>query len=148
MPIPELSIDGLLPIGVHDCTISELTERFGEFTQSDQRPRLCNRLSSYLDELKQAGIAKYLIVNGSFVTGIERPNDIDVLLILKDDVKLVGDVPPFEYNVRSKKYVRKHFGLDCFFGFEGDDTAIQILDLFQMVKFEPAKAKGVLRVAI
>lgn len=148
MPIPALTQDGLLPPGTHECSLDELLGRFGAFQRSDRRPSLSRDLAGYLDEVRSAGIGRYLIVNGSFVTAADAPNDIDILLVLRDDVDLSRPVPPFQYNPRSKRYVRTRFKLDFFFGFENDPSAREIMAVFQQVKHEPGKSKGVLKIAL
>jgi len=40
MPIPALNEHGLLPAGIHDCTLDELKSRFGSFQISDRRNQL------------------------------------------------------------------------------------------------------------
>jgi hypothetical protein len=148
MPIPAFTDDGLLPPGSHECTLEEVVERFGSFQSSDRRPTLSRDLKAYVGELLNAGIAKYLIVNGSYVTTTDTPNDIDLLLVLKDDLQLHNPVPPFQYNPRSKRYVRNKFRLDFYFGFEGDPSAQEIMSIFQQVKYQPGKEKGVLKVTL
>jgi len=44
MPIPELDARGLLPEGIHPCSMSEIAQRFGRFQRSDRRCRLFERL--------------------------------------------------------------------------------------------------------
>jgi hypothetical protein len=77
MPIPDLDANGLLPPGVHDCTLEELEERFGRDQWVENRLRpcrslLCARLEEYVAELQRARSAT-LIVDGSFVTGRAEP---------------------------------------------------------------------------
>jgi hypothetical protein len=146
LPIPELLPNGILPEGIHECTLEEITARFGRFQATDRRPSLNQGLIRYLDELRQADIGKCLIVNGSFVTQADRPSDIDALLILKDDGDLSGDVPPFKYNAMSRRYIQNHHGLDIHFGFEGNPSAAEIIQLFQEVKGRPGLLKGILRI--
>ena len=146
MPIPDFEKNGFLPIGIHDCTIEEITVRFGRFQTSDQRSTLNKLLINYIIELKNANIGKYLIVNGSFVTAKDKPNDIDVLLVLKDNVDLTGDLPPFRKNAFSKKYINKYYKLDFHFGFEDEPSTTNILNNFLEVKNQPGKRKGILRI--
>jgi len=148
VPIPPFAASGLLPPGEHQCTVEDVLERFGAFRGSDRRQRLSRGLVTYVEEVRGAGIGKYLIVNGSYVTDIDSPNDIDVLLVLKDDVQLDAPVPPFQYNARSKKYVKRNYGLDFFFGFEHEESAQQIVALFQDVKYQPGAVKGILKVVL
>lgn len=146
--IPELSGEGVLPAGLHECTLEELRDAFGRFQESDRRPRLFRDLERYHQEVSAANVGKYLVVNGSFVTEKPDPNDIDVLLVLRDDLDFEHPVPPFEYNARSKRYVRREFGLDLFPVFENHETYARMLGLFQQVKYQPGSEKGVLKVAI
>jgi hypothetical protein len=148
LPIPALDENGLLPVGVHECTLEEIEASFGQFLASDRRPRLFRDLKRYVDEVRVAAVGRYLVVNGSYVTGKPNPNDIDVLLILRDDLDLSQPVPPFEYNARSKKYVRKQYGLDFYVGFEGDESSERILRVFTEVKLVPGATKGILKIAL
>jgi hypothetical protein len=95
-----------------------------------------------------AEVAKYLVIDGSYVTRDPAPNDIDMLLILKDTVDLREPVPPFRYNARSKRYLRKKYNFDIFVGFESDDSSSEILELFRGVKYRPGASKGLLKVVL
>jgi len=148
MPIPDLQSNGFLPEGIYDCTIAEITNKFGQFQSCDRRSTLNKELIDYFEELKQANIGKYLIVNGSYVTSKDRPSDIDVLLILKDDIDLSDNVPPYRYNACSRKYIQNHYKLDFHFGFENDPSSIEILKYFQGVKDQPCQRKGILRLIL
>jgi hypothetical protein len=148
VPIPPLLPAGFLPEGIHECTIDEVIERFGAFQENDRRPKLARDLVTYCEELKSAKVGKYLIIDGSFVTSKAQPGDIDLLLVLKDDIDLGEPVPPFRYNVRSKRYIRKHYEFDFFFGFDGDATATEYLALFRDVKEQPGTVKGYLKVVL
>ena len=140
--------DGFLPDGIHECTVEEIVERFGSFHGSDRRPRLAKALSEYFAELRSSAIGKYLIVDGSFVTGEPRPGDVDLLLVLRDDVDLGQPVPPFRYNPRSKRYIRKNYDFDFAFGFDGDETSTQYLALYRGIKGRPGNVKGFLKVVL
>ena len=97
--------------------------------------------------MRAAGVAKALIVNGSFVADKDRPSDIDVLLVLKDGVDLAREVPPFQYNARSKRYVQRHYRLDFRFGFDGDSTAEDYIEYWSRVRGLPGTGhKGMVRI--
>lgn len=148
MPIPDLNDNGLLPEGIYECTMEELQIRFGRFQSSDIRVKLFDSLENYVNELKFAKSGKFLIVDGSFTTNKEIPSDIDLLLVLKDDINVYKTVPPCVYNVRSKKYLRKKYPFDFFFGFEDDDSTRKIIDLFLKVKDNPNLRKGFLKIIL
>ena len=121
MPIPALTPDGVLPEGVHDCTLDELRERFGQFQRTDWRPRLFERLQAFIREAQRTGFVAAIIVDGSFVTDVDVPNDVDVILVLRADHEFDAELRPFEYNVVSKRQVRRMHGVDVLIAREGDD---------------------------
>ena len=85
MSIPALNQDGLLPEGIHDCTLEEIKARFGSFQATDQRPRLLARLESFLAEVRAAGLVRSVLVDGSFVTSKADPHDIDLVVVVAAD---------------------------------------------------------------
>lgn len=74
--------------------------------------------------------------------------DVKTALVLRDDIDLTEPVPPFRYNARSKRYVRRHYHFDFFFGFDGDPTSTEYLALFRDVKHRPGLVKGFLKVVL
>jgi hypothetical protein len=71
--IPPFQDEGTLPPGEHRASWHELVERFG---WSPKRRRLLEGLRLAGLELRKGGI-KTLLVNGSFITSKEAPNDYD-----------------------------------------------------------------------
>ena len=88
------------------------------------------------------------IINGSFVTNKDIPNDIDILLVLKDNIDLKKDVPPFKYNIRSKSYIKKNYPFDLFWGFDNHDSSLIPINLFHRVKLKPNYTKGILKILL
>ena len=82
MALPEFLADGYLPAGLHLCDESELLQRFG----SDNlcRRRLGIRVQTWL-ALARAIRAKRFLIDGSFVTAKEEPNDVDAVIWLPDN---------------------------------------------------------------
>lgn len=56
MAVPVLNEHGLLPAGVHDCTVSQVEERFGSFDGTDRRPNLWGKFKEFLREAKTSGV--------------------------------------------------------------------------------------------
>jgi hypothetical protein len=105
----------LLPLGIHDASLKEVEEAFGRFQRSDRRPELFRKLSDYIKALRQAEIRGSLILDGSFVMAcVDEPGDIDLILVLPTDWDWSADVKPYQYNVVSKRRVRRNFGFDVF----------------------------------
>src|SRR5258708_319397 len=83
MPIPPLNAEGYLPPGIFDCVLLELRRKFGEFHDSDQRPRLFGQLEQLISALQRSELFEALLVDGSFVTAKPAPNDIDLIAVLR-----------------------------------------------------------------
>jgi hypothetical protein len=79
--IPEFDDRGYLPPGMHRATIEEIARRFG--VQSELRRVQMDSLHWLLDLARRAGIKRF-IINGSFVTDILEPNDVDCALLIDD----------------------------------------------------------------
>lgn len=148
MPIPDLNDDGLLPEGIHDCSFAELVERFGQFRKSDCRRRLTKRLEEFFREVGATGFAVSVIVDGSFVTAKAEPNDIDLVLVLRAGHNFSTTVRPFEYNVLSRRRVRKSYGFDMLLAEEGQPEFAEFIEFFTQVRGDPDVRKGLLRVTL
>jgi len=94
MPIPPFESSGLLPLGVHDCSLEEIKERFASFQGSDRRPRLFGKLEAFIAEARASQIVRSLVLNGSFVTSKPAPNDIDLIVVVARDHDLTDDLRP------------------------------------------------------
>lgn len=60
-PIPVLNPDGLLPAGIHDCTLDELKAAFGRFQGNAHRPRLFAMLEKFLSAVRVAELVSCLL---------------------------------------------------------------------------------------
>ena len=79
MPIPPLNSNGLLPEGVHDCTIPEIERSFG---WNDHRNQLLQRFKDCVSSEIRPKFPDPLYFDGSFVTDKDTPLDIDIVLEL------------------------------------------------------------------
>ena len=148
MPIPELNSNGLLPPGIHECTLEEVGDRFGRFQKTSQRCGLFANLEKYVQDVVATGRVEELVIDGSFVTARHDPNDIDLIVVLAADHDLTADLRPFEYNVVSKKRVRKAYKFDVLVALSGSDLYQGYLRFFQQVRNAPTQRKGILRVKL
>ena len=148
MPIPALSADGLLPEGVHDCTLDEIREQFGSFQQSDRRCRLFERLESFVRAAKSSGLVVAVIVDGSFVTDKDEPSDIDLVAVLHADHDYSAALRPMEYNVVVSGPIRRIFRIDALVAREGSQNLQDAVDWFIQVRKRPGICKGLLRVVL
>jgi hypothetical protein len=79
--IPELNNNGYLPAGIYPATLQEIEARFG--TEPELRRVELQSLRWLLDIAPRADIRR-IIVNGSFVTSVWEPNDVDCILLMDD----------------------------------------------------------------
>lgn len=144
MPIPQLDDDGFLPIGVHEATIDEIREQFGSFQRTDRRQNLFRQFDEFIGEVRLSNLIDSVIVDGSFVTAKDEPSDIDLILVLKPDHDFAAELRPFEYNVISRRQVRRKHKFDVFVARYESSEYAEYLGFFQQVKELPDRRKGVL----
>jgi len=77
--IPAFNNDGYLPPGIHLATLQEVEERFGY--PSEVRQAQVESRAWLLDLARRAGVER-LVINGSFVTDVAEPNDVDCVLLV------------------------------------------------------------------
>jgi len=146
--IPLLNETGLLPDGIHDCTLAEVGARFGAFQGTDRRPQLWVGFTEFVREAKACGLAEAVIVDGSFVTAKPGPNDIDLLLVVAATHEFSSDLPPEKYNLLAQHRVRKRFGFDIVVVKDSSENFEQAVAFFQQVKQRPGLKKGILRIKL
>jgi hypothetical protein len=76
--IPPFNDSGFLPPGIHPATLDEIDARFGR--QSEIRRVQMESVRWMIDLARRAG-AQRIVLNGSFVTDIIEPNDVDCVLL-------------------------------------------------------------------
>jgi|SRR5918911_549802 hypothetical protein len=86
MPLPDFNSYGDLPEGVHQATIDEVTERFG--TGTPRRAIITRRLIRIYHSAVATSKLERFIIFGSYITAKPEPNDVDVILIMRDDFSL------------------------------------------------------------
>jgi hypothetical protein len=148
MPIPDLNSEGLLPSGIFECALTEIKSHFGTFQLSDQRPRLFARLQEFVTTMKTSGLFTALIIDGSFVTGKPKPNDIDIIAILRPNYDLERDLPMFEYALLSRALLRRRFGFDVIVAEQDTLLYRTYVDFFSRVREMPELRKGLLRLPL
>lgn len=68
-----------MPPGIHNASLDEIVERFGR--QSEVRSAQMDSVRWLVDLARRAGVER-LILNGSFVTAVPEPNDVDCVLLV------------------------------------------------------------------
>jgi hypothetical protein len=125
--IPPFNKDGNLPVGVHEATLEEVTDKFGG---TAHRQSLIKGLTAALKALKAAGCKK-VYVDGSFITEKSVPGDFDGCWNVTDvDPTLLDPVLlDFAYSraAQKAKYLGEFFPAQLVEGGSGDT----FLDFFQ-----------------
>lgn len=83
--IPEFDENGYLPAGVHPATLAEIEVRFGR--ESELRRVQFESLRWMVDLAVKAGVLR-IIINGSYVTDVYEPNDVDCVLLIDENYPL------------------------------------------------------------
>lgn len=87
MPLPEFNSTGDLPEGVHKASLDEVLARFGQGTP--QRQLVTTKLLRLLEMAKRTGKLERFVIFGSYVTAKPAPNDVDVILVMGDDFRMI-----------------------------------------------------------
>jgi hypothetical protein len=146
VPIPRLNRDGLLPVGVHSCTLEEIRQRFGRFNKTDRRIALFKRLEDLITAAAATELVRAVVVDGSFVTAEPQPNDIDLILVVADDFG-VGELSPFVYNATSTKRLSRRYKFDVFLARERSAEYHELVAFAQGIR-DSDRRKGILRVEL
>jgi hypothetical protein len=119
--IPAFDAEGFLPSGVHPATLAEIRERFGG--PSEIRRAQVESVGWLVNLAARAGVAR-IVLNGSFVTNIIEPNDVDCVLLIgpgpsKDPAaedELVQGLPFLDISLVGQKdfdyFVNRFFAVD------------------------------------
>jgi hypothetical protein len=102
--IPPFDEHGYLPPGIHPATADELDARFGR--ESEVR-RVQMESLRWLVELARRSGAQRLVVNGSFVTDVLEPNDVDCVVLIGEgfphdptaEAELIAGLPFLELSL-------------------------------------------------
>jgi len=134
---------GLLPIGIHDATMSEVNELLARCQRSDRRIVLFKKLTAYLAELRKTNWACRVIINGSFVMPlVDEPNDIDIILVLPVNWDSAAEIGPMHYRLVNRKATRSEYEIDVYAVVAGSLAEQKFLELFQQVRIEWCRQFG------
>ncbi len=125
--IPPFDDSGYLSPGIHPATLEEIAARFGSATEL--RRVQMESIRWMVDLARRAGVRR-IVLNGSFVTDIMEPNDVDCVLLasptLKDEAaeeQLQGVLPYLDIDlVRPDDFdylVNRFFAFDRLQGVKG-----------------------------
>ncbi len=148
MAIPKLQSDGLLPSGIHSCSLDEVKSAFA---WNPHRGNLYEKFLNFFWKEIRPHFPDPIYFDGSFVTDKEHPDDTDVVLDLTaapNDRKWLGLQYLQQHQERIMDEYRVHFWVNLpgqndfssFFQYVGVKTA-------RTKGLNPRHLKGILRVA-
>jgi hypothetical protein len=86
MPLPEFDEQGDLPVGVYQVTLAEVLTRVGHGTP--QRQAVTAQFVRIYELARATGKLLRFVIFGSYVTAKPAPNDIDIVLVMRDDFEV------------------------------------------------------------
>ena len=86
MSLPPFDTEGEFPVGIHQATLEEVVTRFGSGTA--QREEVTARLRRIYTLAQATGSLERFILFGSYITDKPSPNDVDIVLIMRNDFQL------------------------------------------------------------
>jgi len=141
--IPPFRPDGYLPEGLYLATEAEVTFRFG--ASNVRRRRLVLRLRRWIELGRQIG-AKRFLVDGSFVTGKEAPNDVDTVILLPEDFDLQLD-RGFEPALELEDMLLTHRPEEIYAAEDQEDWD-EWVDFFGRTREPDGRRKGLVEIAL
>ncbi len=104
--------NGMLPAGLHDCSVQEFIDMFvDKFPTSQRRKMITDNLWDFAEEIFSVGVPYEIWVDGSFVTTKVNPNDADLVLFLQSQNMIV-------LNPQIDAFRKKYNGiLDIYFAY-------------------------------
>jgi len=144
--LPNYDENEFLPEGVWDCSLEELQTRFAAFRRSDRRLKLFAELEKFLAEIIKTNWVKEIIIDGSFVTEKEEPNDLDIILALHKSTANI-ETPFWIENTLDRTRLAKKYKFDVMVVLDQSRKYQVNLDFFQQVRQSDLR-KGVVRLTL
>jgi hypothetical protein len=132
MMLPPFNAQGDLPPGVHQATLGEVVECFGQ--GAPERVRVTERLQRVIALAQGTGKLERVFIWGSYVTDQPDPRDIDLFLIMAPDFES-NDCTGAMHVVFDSEAVERELGATVFWmtSSAGSQTTIAFfLEQFQI----------------
>ncbi len=148
MSIPEFNQHGLLPDGVHSCTLHDVHDKL---TWNDKRTKLFKSLIEFLNtELVQKFPEETIYIDGSFVTDKECPDDTDIVLDLTQSGPAIC-WNGLNYMQQNQVRIKQDFDVHFWVNLPGNSDFVQYFSYLgtksaKMKGLRPKHKKGILKV--
>ena len=137
MPVPDFTDRGVLPEGVHPCTLPEAQEAL---CTNEQRTQIWEGLLGFLVWAEPLPVPTALLIDGSYVTDKPLPSDVDVVVDVTS-CSSAEQVSWFQAWNDSHDFAKVSFNVD-FYPFVvgvGNDFSMY----FQYIRVEEALRRGI-----
>lgn len=111
MPLPAFNNRGDLPEGVYTASLDEVVARFGRGTP--QRQMVTTRFRRIYALAHATGKMERFVIFGSYVTAKLEPNDIDIILVVRDDFR-EQDYDPEVFPMFDHRRAQQELGASIF----------------------------------
>ena len=155
MAIPAFTPKGLLPPGIHECTLEEAEATFARIPPQPGRFDLWSKFQQYLSIIRPIGIINAIYIDGGYITNCARANDIDI--VLEIPVPNPATAPILSRPEFHQDYAYRNFKMHIFYWWDGfPGTPQDLRAFFQYVNpkdaaklgLTPNDRKGILKVAL
>lgn len=148
--IPAL-VDGLLPTGIHPCTLNEIEATFGSLNATRQQ-RFAD-LSAFLATVTSWKLFHTLLVDGSFSTDKVAPGDVDAILLLPANRLFDLMSNPQRMRAVEHNYVKATFRVDLYTDHDRNGNWTQLFQSLKAAealqrKLPPSRKRGILEVTL
>ena len=130
--LPSFTQSGDLPPGIHRANWPEIEERFG--TGTDRRQHAFAKLRYLHGLASRTGYLARFLIFGSFVSAVEEPRDVDVVLVMAEDFR-VEAIPREAQTLFSHADADARFGASVFWLRDGmlpEQLAQMFFDTWQL----------------
>ena len=109
---------------------------------------LFEQLARYFEEIRQAGGILALVLDGSYISAKQEPNDIDLIVALEHDIDTSPLLPPSFYNLISRRQVSRRYHMDVLVARDGGKEYQKYIEFFSKGRDLSQPRKGLLRVTL
>ncbi len=143
MTIPAFTDKGILPEGIHQCTLEEAKERFAT---SEHRSALWHQLIQVIGIMRKHGLAGILFIDGSYVTDKAMPGDIEIVLDVRtESAEKIGKAAIFFAKCHDR--LKTNFGIDWYPNYPGGNDFTVFFQYTRPTERTPSGTKkGILRI--
>ncbi len=140
MPLPVFNSAGLLPPGIHDCSLDDAHHRF---VINPHRAQMWSRFLKFVDWTRSLNSFDILYLDGGYISDKAKPQDIDVILQTRapyGTAALESMIPFFHYGTDK---ILEEYGVHIHFWSEGFPGGVNDFRLFfQYLRPQDAAPRG------